>query len=185
VCIIFEKSLQIYHLKNRNMNRIYKLLAIVFLLPFATKAQLTITSGGSITMSGDALLTLDNADLINNGTFNQASGTVRFTGNGNNNISGSQLTKIHVLQMAKTGAAQLQLQRTLNVGSQISFTSGIINLNNNNILLDPAATLSGETEASRITGTNGGCKSRQSWSSNYICSKSWVNNNSPWAYSCK
>lgn len=138
------------------MYRIFKFLFIVFLLPLGSKAQLVITSGGSLTMTGDALISLDNADLINNGTFNQTSGTVRFSGSSNNNISGSALTKIHVLQLAKTGAAQLQLQRTLNIGSQISFTSGIINLNNNNIELDPTALLSGETETSRITGTTGG-----------------------------
>jgi Secretion system C-terminal sorting domain len=145
-----------YLLKTRNMTNILKLLIVLFLFPFAVHAQFFIQSGGSVTLQTGALLTIQDGDLINNGTFNQTGGTVRFTGSTNNSISGSALTKIHVLEMAKTGAAQLQLQRTLNIGSQISFTSGIINLNNNNIELDPTALLNGESETSRITGTSGG-----------------------------
>jgi hypothetical protein len=119
-------------------------------------AQLVITNGAVFKLTGDATLTLQDMDLLNNGDFNQTAGTVRFTGTGNNSISGTALTRIHIMQMAKTGVAQVQLQRTLNINSLLSFTSGIVNLNNNNIELEPTALLSGETESSRITGTTGG-----------------------------
>jgi hypothetical protein len=131
-------------------------LLILLLSSHSLFSQLVITAGAELKLTGDAVLTLQDIDLVNNGTFNQASGTVRFSGSGNNSISGSQLTRIHVLQMAKTGTVQLQLLRTLNIGSQISFTSGIINLNNNNIELDPSAVLTGESEVSRIIGATGG-----------------------------
>jgi Secretion system C-terminal sorting domain len=120
------------------------------------QAQFFVSNGASVKLEGAATITLQDMDLVNNGTFNQTAGTVRFTGTGNNNISGTALTRIHVLQMAKTGAAQLNLQRTLNINSLLSFTSGILNLNNNNIELEPTALVSGETETSRITGTTGG-----------------------------
>jgi Secretion system C-terminal sorting domain len=131
-------------------------LMLLFSSVCFVQAQFFVSSGAVVKLDGAATLTLQDMDLINNGTFNQTAGTVRFTGSANNSISGTQLTRIHVLQMAKTGAAQLQLQRTLSINSLLSFTSGIINLNNNNIELESSALLSGETEVSRITGTTGG-----------------------------
>jgi hypothetical protein len=138
------------------MKRCFQLFLFAITFPFALHAQLAVTNGAQLKLTGDALLTLRDIDLVNNGDFNQTAGTVRFTGTGNSSISGSQLTRIHVLQMAKTGPAQLQLQRTLNINSLLSFSSGIINLNNNNIELEPTALVSGETETSRITGITGG-----------------------------
>lgn len=132
------------------------IILLSLLVVKTTTAQLVITNGAGFTLTGDALLTLQDMDLVNNGTFNQTTGTVRFTGTANSNISGTQFTKIHMLQIVKTGAVQVQLQRTLNIGSQINFTSGSINLNNNNIELDATAFLNGETETARITGTTGG-----------------------------
>jgi hypothetical protein len=136
--------------------KITVLVLLLSALHLCVKSQLVITNGAVFKLTGDATLTLQDMDLVNNGDFNQTAGTVRFTGAANNNISGSALTRIHVMQMAKTGAAQVQLQRTLNINSLLSFTSGIVNLNNNNIELEPTALLTGETENSRITGTNGG-----------------------------
>ena len=138
------------------MKLCFQLLLSLFAISTVSNAQLVVTNGAQLKLTGDAVLTLQDIDLVNNGDFNQTTGTVRFSGSGNNSISGTALTKFFVLQMSKTGSAQLQLQRTLNIGSQISFNSGIIDLNNNNIELDPTALLSGETEASRITGTTGG-----------------------------
>jgi hypothetical protein len=48
------------------------------------------------------------------------------------------------------------LQNHILVNNQVSFTTGLLNLNNYNITLDAAASLSGESETSRITGTTGG-----------------------------
>lgn len=119
-------------------------------------AQLQIASNTTFKLEGNATLVLQDMNLVNNGTFNQTAGTVRFTGTTNNTISGTQPTKIHVLQLAKTGTAELQLQRTLSINTLVSFTSGLLNLNNNNLELEPAALLTGETETSRIIGANGG-----------------------------
>ncbi len=137
-------------------SKITVLVLLLTALQLALSAQLVITNGGVFKLTGDATLTLQDMDIINNGNFNQTAGTVRFTGTANSSISGTALTRIHVMQIAKTSAAQLQLQRTLNINSLLSFTSGIVNLNNNNIELEPTALLSGETENTRITGTTGG-----------------------------
>lgn len=131
-------------------------LLLLLITTHSLRAQLVITGGAEFKLSGDATLTLQDMDLVNNGTFNQTAGTVRFTGTANNTISGAQAIKIHVLQLAKTGVAELQLQRTLGINTLVNFSSGLLNLNNNNLELEPAALLTGETESSRIIGANGG-----------------------------
>ncbi len=139
------------------MNKNY-LLIIVILCFYATQlqAQLQVANGTTFKFEGNATLVLQDMSLVNNGNFNQTAGTVRFTGTSNNTISGTQPTKIHVLQLAKTGNTELQLQHTLSINTLVSFTSGLLNLNNNNLELEPAALLSGETETTRIVGPNGG-----------------------------
>jgi hypothetical protein len=48
------------------------------------------------------------------------------------------------------------LQSNIDVNGNIVFTSGLLDLNNNNITLSPSSLITGETENTRITGTNGG-----------------------------
>ncbi|MEJ8820353.1 T9SS type A sorting domain-containing protein [Lacibacter sp. H407] len=133
-------------------------LIIVVLCFYATQlhAQLQVANGTTFKLEGNATLVLQDMSLVNNGTFNQTAGTVRFTGTANNTIGGTQPTKIHVLQLAKTGTAEIQLQRTIGINTLVSFTSGLLNLNNNNLELEPAALLTGETETTRVIGANGG-----------------------------
>lgn len=119
-------------------------------------AQLQITNDAEIKMTGAAILSLQDIDLINNGTFNQTEGTVRFTGNSNTNISGTQSTRFFNLQIAKGTNNRLLLQRNINTGNQIEFVTGYFDLNAFNIQLDPSALLINENENSRITGTTGG-----------------------------
>lgn len=138
--------------------KFFYVLGIFFLIFYSTRiqAQLQIANGTTFKLEGNAILVLQDMSLVNNGSFNQTAGTVRFTGTSNNAISGTQPTKIHVLQVAKTGTAELQLQRTLGINTLVSFTSGLLNLNNNNLELEPPALLTGETETTRIIGANGG-----------------------------
>ncbi len=119
-------------------------------------AQLYVSNAAEIKLTSGALLTINDFDLVNNGTFNQSTGTVRFTGNTNTNISGTQTPVFNILEMAKGTNNRVLLQRTVNVGNQINFVSGYLDLNGNNILLQPSAFLNNEDETSRITGTTGG-----------------------------
>ena len=64
-------------------------------------AQLQITNGAEIKLSGAAVLTLQDIDFINDGTFNQTAGTVRFTGTVNTTISGSQAIRFYDMDIAK------------------------------------------------------------------------------------
>jgi hypothetical protein len=48
------------------------------------------------------------------------------------------------------------LGRNISIGSSISFISGQLDLNNNNVLMSSAANIAGESENNRIIGSNGG-----------------------------
>jgi hypothetical protein len=119
---------------------------------------LKVQSGAQIKTTGGAIITLQDMDLDNDGTINQVpgEGSFKFTGSLNNVISGTSQPLFDILDISKTGSAKLSLNRNINIGSSINFTSGLIDLNTNNIFLQPTALLNGESETSRITGTTGG-----------------------------
>ena len=119
-------------------------------------AQLVITPGAQLYISGNAQLTLQNTDLVNKGSFIAGTGTVSFTGNALSAISGSQPLQFYNLEINKTGANLLSLQKAIAVSQQINFTSGNIDLNGYNIDLGTTGILNGEQESSHITGPGGG-----------------------------
>jgi hypothetical protein len=139
-------------------NKISCLICTVCLTVTSTQAQLKVQSGATISCTGGAVITLNNTDLNNDGTISLSAGqgTFVFNGNANNTISGTSAPLFDVLQIAKTGSAKITLQQGIQIGSGITFTSGLIDLNAQNILLQPTALLNGESETSHITGTTGG-----------------------------
>lgn len=118
-------------------------------------AQVKITAGAQWVNSGNVTVVINDMDLVNDGTFSTGTSIVRFTGDQNSSISGTSLPLFNILEIAK-GNGSVLLSRNISVGSSVNFISGLLDLNNNNILLNTSAYLSGESENSRITGTNGG-----------------------------
>jgi hypothetical protein len=117
-------------------------------------AQLT-NNGANIVLSQNTYLVLGDMSLVNNGTFNQTAGTVKFIGSNDNTIAGSTFPKFFNLEINKTGGAQVQLQSRINIAGEILFSSGLLNLNNNNIILTGNAILNNENENNHIIGTGG------------------------------
>jgi len=117
-----------------------------------------VQSGTVVSSTGGGVITLTNMDLNNDGTINQQAGqgTFVFNGSSTNSISGTAQPMFDILQIAKTGSTMLSLQQSVQINSGITFTSGLIDLNGQNILLQPTALLNGESETSRITGAGGG-----------------------------
>jgi hypothetical protein len=117
-----------------------------------------IASGTNIVTGSGINIIFSNTDFINNESFQQTSGdgTVRFSGNSDAAISGTNLPVFDKLVVAKTGTAVLKLQRTINIVSEVGFESGKIDLNGNNIVLLSPGILNGESETSHITGSFGG-----------------------------
>ncbi len=119
-------------------------------------AQLTITPGAQLYITGAAQLTLNNTDFVNNGTFTQGSSMVSFTGNTPSSISGSQSTIFYGLEINKTEGSSVSLQRFVLTTQQVNFVAGYLNLNNFNLGLGSTGVLNNEQETSRVIGPNGG-----------------------------
>jgi len=140
------------------MNRQILLLLFIFLDYYVSGQVVKLTSGATLKTTGGVVVTLDNLHLENDGTLNQApgEGSFRFSGNQNATISGTSLPVFDIVEIAKTGGAELSLMRNIHVVSGINFTSGLFNLNNNTILLFPNGLLNGESETSRLYDANSG-----------------------------
>lgn len=137
------------------MKQLLYLLFFISLLQTANAQNtLKVQPGTTLTITGNADITLQNMNLDNDGTINTVTGSFVFTGNADNVITGTSVTNFNVLQMAKTG--KLLLQQHILIGSGITFGSGNIDLNGNNILLEPFALLNNESANSRIVGSAGG-----------------------------
>ena len=133
---------------------------LLVMAPAAIRAQpvVKVQAGTGIFTTGGVVITLKDMDLDNDGVINQLPGQGRFvfTGAANAVIAGASASQFDQLEIAKTGNQRITLQQHINIGTGIAFTSGNIDLNAHVIFLQPAASLMGESELSRITGTAGG-----------------------------
>ena len=151
-------------MNGRNNNTIFKklimkkylLLYKILFLGLPGFAQLNIAPGAQWVNNGNITVTLQNLDFVNNGTFVAGGGSVKFTGTQNSTISGSTLPLFTIIEISKTNNGKVLLGRNISIGSSVNFISGQLDLNNNNILLNPAAYIAGESETNRIIGANGG-----------------------------
>src|SRR5436190_13219734 len=118
--------------------------------------QLNIGSDAKWITTGNASAVLQDMNLVNNGTISAGTGSFKFTGTQNTNVSGFTILSFNTVEIAKANNAKLLLNRNINVGSSINFISGQLDLNGNNILLSTGANIAGETEVNRVIGANGG-----------------------------
>jgi hypothetical protein len=132
------------------------LLLLSVLSACTVSAQLVITAGAQFSIAGNIPLTLQNTDLVNNGSFIAGNSTITFTGNFASSISGSQTVQFFGLELNKDNNSSVVLQRAIGITQRILFTSGFLDLNGFNTNLGSIAHLDGEQENSRITGINGG-----------------------------
>ena len=72
-------------------------------------AQLTITPGADFHLSGNALLTLRDIDLVNNGSFTTGNSMVSFSGNSTSAISGTQPVQFYETEINKTSRGSVSL----------------------------------------------------------------------------
>jgi hypothetical protein len=134
----------------------YLIIILLILQGVGAFAQLTISSGAQWVTNGNPSVQLQDMNVVNNGTIIAGTGSFKFTGTQNSSVSGTNATPFSILEIAKTSSAKLILNRNINIGSTINFTSGQLDLNGNNIHLSSAANIVGETETNRITSANGG-----------------------------
>jgi hypothetical protein len=140
-------------------NNWHLLSACLFLFFFEeTQAQLFIQNGAMLHINGAETITIQNGDLVNNGSFDAGTGTVVFKENGgtaNASIGGSSPTTFHHLTVQMT-AHDLSLAADVAVNGNLSFASGNFDLNGFELELVGSGQIVGEAENSRIIGPAGG-----------------------------
>jgi hypothetical protein len=119
-------------------------------------SQMVISPGANWVVNGNATVVLNDMNLVNEGTIAGGTGSFKFTGTQNATISGSALPMFNTVEVAKTGGGKLLLGRNIHIGSSISFISGQLDLNNNNIMMPATGYIAGESETNRIIGPAGG-----------------------------
>src|SRR5260221_8756447 len=140
------------------MNKMKKILILSFLIQIAlcSNAQLHISSGTNWKSESGTYVVLDSMGLQHDATSASLDNVFKFTGNTNSSISGITLPLFANVEIALTGTSKIILQRSINISQGLSFQSGLLDLNNNNIDLGTTGSVVGESETSRITGANGG-----------------------------
>lgn len=117
-----------------------------------------IEAGASLVTGGNAFLVINDAGITNNGTMDAGTGTVVFKGSAATSgsfIAGNSIN-FYNLTLDKT-VNGIRLNQHIAVANTLSLVSGdSIFLNNYNIDLGSAGTVSGETNSRRITGPGGG-----------------------------
>ena len=134
----------------------YLLFLILVFTGNVSIGQLKIFPGTHWINSGNAVIVLQDIDLINDGTILAGSSLTKFTGTVNTVISGTAVSNFNDLEMAKTGGTQLVLEKNITVGKSVIFNSGLLELNKHELSLAADGFLFNESESSRITGISGG-----------------------------
>jgi hypothetical protein len=137
------------------MKKIHFIILLSLISIERTSAQLNNNGANIVTTTGSYIV-LQDINFANKGVFIQSAGVVRMTGIANNTITGTIKPQFYTLEIAKTGIAETQVFINLDIAKEVSFISGLLNLNNRNIYLLGTAVIKGETETRRIIGPNGG-----------------------------
>ena len=131
--------------------RHYNLLVIALFLGYTVGAQgVKIQSSTNFVVTNSAKIILSgNADFTNNGTFTHGNGEVVFTGNVDQNLSGSSTTDFYDLDINKS-AGELNAATDFNVAHELQMTSGQLDLQNSTVDLGTTGNIVSETETNRI-----------------------------------
>lgn len=127
-----------------------------FLACLSLNAQLRIGTGISWKSDPATYVVLHDIGLQHHASSALLENKFRFTGGNDVTIEGTTLPLFNIIEINKTGTARIILQRSIEVRQQLSFISGLVELNNYSIDLSTTGLLNGEGENTRIIGANGG-----------------------------
>jgi len=114
-----------------------------------SQSSIFIGTGGSVYTTGTSSMTLENAKLINNGTFTSINGTIIISGNAltnNKTFEGTGTTTFKNLTINKISNG-LQLNQNIVVTGNLNLVKGLIHTNGNNL---KCGTTSGASSASYV-----------------------------------
>jgi hypothetical protein len=141
------------------LNKKIKMKKILFLsmsLSCLAVVRAQLVNNGSITVSGNALISLQDCDWVNNGAFDAGTGEVLLDGNVISSVSGTVSPAFYNLTIGKSDGTGINLLTDIAINNILNFQDGLLDLNGKNILLASTASLTNENENSRITGPAGG-----------------------------
>ena len=133
-------------------------LYFLCLLPTFIQAQggLLISSGTKVVVNGNPQIVINDGDFTNNGDFSAGNSTVQLTGDAateHSTIGGAAITLFNNLTIAKT-TNNTRLDFDIQMNGDLQMDGGLLILNNSDIEL--GGIILGETEATRVTGPDGG-----------------------------
>jgi hypothetical protein len=148
------------------LNKIKIIIAAVVFMPAVMQAQnrvaeqpatLRVAQGTSIVADGEVKIILNDASLVNNGSFTAGTSTVLFTGSASWQmiIGGSSRTSFYNLSINRP-FEQLQLENDIALSGALNFIAGNVELNNRRLQLGHTGVIVGENINARIMGTKGG-----------------------------
>lgn len=118
-------------------------------------AQLQIGSGTSWRSDPITYVVLNNTGIQYDAATAQFTNIFKFTGNADVTIAGSNLPIFTKIELAKTGAAKVSLQRSINLTQSLNFQGGLFDLGNAVLNMGANALLLNESETSRMMGADG------------------------------
>lgn len=121
-----------------------------------TFSQFKITSGATVTCTGNVQVYIVDLDLDNAGILDGTASTFHFTGTGNNSITGNGSFLFNNFTINKTAGGLLTLNSPININGNLNFLFGNIELNSRVINLNNTGLLIGESATSHVTGIGGG-----------------------------
>lgn len=146
-------------MKTSNHTSCIAVMMMAISIPLCTHSQgIVVGRGASIVLNADAKLVLNDASLINYGSFTAGKSTVLFTSQNvreNAFIGGNAPIAFHNLSINRP-AGILQLENELIISGVLAMQGGNLELNRHTINLGRTGSISGERIQSYITGKNGG-----------------------------
>lgn len=148
------------------MNKIYlyPLLGLLLVSYQGIAQGIKIMPGTTFKLTGAAytLVLNNNASLENNAALQSNMLVLKATGTGNSELKGTGALSVADIQVNKAAGQSIVLQKNVNVAGGVYFSTGLLNINNSDLILADTALLVGENNTSRITGNTGAVQITQS-----------------------
>ncbi len=126
------------------MRLFFSLWLYLFLGSPCLFGQFHVSSGATVTVSGNATLTLDDIDFDNQGTFTAGTGTVKFIGSADNTVhSGGAV--FNNVELDKAADGDLRLLDNMDVNGTFTFVGNgnLIEVDNFNLVIGASGSMTG------------------------------------------
>jgi hypothetical protein len=142
------------------MNRFsFLILPCILLCHCIAIAQgIKIMPGTTFKLVGGSLdvVCADATHFENNASVQSNNLILKATGSGSSQIKGSGALSVRQILVNKSAGQNLSLMKNVNVAGDVTFTTGLLDLNGNTLFLADTGLLLNESETSRIVGAAGG-----------------------------